>query len=201
MLPPNQGVGIAFDRGFEAFVGRENQRTGRVPIERVRSKTDRDVQEGELFGLPRSLCFELIFEPPDDLDDRTGTGSVEPHDERTLIPAPPDVFAAEPAVDQPAQVSSQAPRFDMIEAIEARRLDEAERIRSSVPLSGRQTGFERRSRRHTREQARLTTAQLLPAKSGHPFGFAMQINQPARREVESLGDLGLPCERRVIEAT
>jgi hypothetical protein len=70
-------------------------------------------------------------------------------------------------------MGSQSPRFDVIEVIEARRLDEAERIRSSVTLSRRQAHFERRNRGRTRKQAGLTATQLLAAKSPHPFGFAV----------------------------
>ena len=68
MLAPNQGVRIAFDRRFEAFVGSENQGATGVPVERVGGEADGHVQEGELFGLSDSARLEVGLKPTNDLD-------------------------------------------------------------------------------------------------------------------------------------
>ena len=86
-------------------MGSKNQGTGRIPVERVRRQANRNVQKGELLRLPGSLRVEVLLEPANDLDDRPRTGAVKPDDERAPVPPPSNVFAAEPAVNQSAQVS------------------------------------------------------------------------------------------------
>jgi hypothetical protein len=94
------------------------------------------MQKGELFGLPSALGVEILLEPANDLDDRPGARAVEPNHERVPVPTASNVFAAESPIDQSAQVSSQASCLDVIEPFETGRLEEAERVRATVSLSG-----------------------------------------------------------------
>lgn len=142
MLAPNQGVRIAFDCGFEAFVGCENQRATGVSIERVGSEADCHMQKEELFGLPDSARFEVGLKPTNDLHYRTGARAIEADDESVVIPAPSNVFPPESAVHQAAQIRPQASRLDVVEPIEACRLQKANRIGAPVTLRGRKTDVE-----------------------------------------------------------
>ena len=134
MLAPNQGVRIAFDGRFEAFVGSENQGATGVPVKRVGGEADGHVQEGELFGLSDSARLEVGLKPTNDLDHGTGARAIEADAEGVVIPAPSNVFAPESTVDQTTQIGPQAPGLDVVEPIEASRLKKANRVGASVTL-------------------------------------------------------------------
>ncbi len=146
MLAPNQGVGIAFDRCFEALVGSENQGASGVPIERVGGEAHRHVREEKLFGLPDPARIELGLQPANHLHDGTGARSIEADDEGVIIPATSNVFTPESAVDQTPQIRSQATRLDMVEPVEAGRLQKPYRIGAPVTLRGGKPHLERRLR-------------------------------------------------------
>jgi len=122
MLAPNQVVRTAFDGRFEAFMGCENQRTTGVPVERVGSEARCHVQKEKLFGLPYSARLEVRLKPANDLHHGTGARAVKADDEGVVIPAPSNVFAPESAVHQTAEIGPQAPGLNVVEPIEASRL-------------------------------------------------------------------------------
>ena len=163
MLAPNQGVRIAFDGRFEALVGSQNQRTSDVPVERIRSKADRHVQEEKLFGLADPARLEVGLQPANDLDHSTGARSIKADDERVVIPATAYVFAPESSVDETPQIRSQAPSLNIVEPVQAGRLQKANRVGAPVTLGGGQPYLEAGYGPRAREQPGLTAAQLLPA--------------------------------------
>lgn len=136
MLAPNQSVWIAFDGGFEAFVGNEDQRTTGVPIERVGGEARCHVQKKKLFGLPYSARLEVGLKPADDLHYGTRTRAIEADDESVFIPAPSNVFAPKSAVHQTSEIGPQVPRLDVVEPIEASRLHKSDRVGAPMTLSG-----------------------------------------------------------------
>ena len=104
------------------------------------------MQKGELLGLPNSACLEIGLKPAGDLHHRARAAAVEANDERVFIPAPSHVFTPEPAVDQSAQVSPQAPRLDVVEPIEVDRLHETNGVRAPVTNSSAATAAGRVSK-------------------------------------------------------
>jgi hypothetical protein len=160
-------------------MGREDQSASGFAVEGIRRKTDRQVQEGELLGLPQPLGFEVLLEPSDDLDDGARAASFEADQERAVIPTAADIFAPEPAVDQPAQIRLKVSHFSVVEPIETGRLHEADRVRASMTLSVGQARRKRRNGPRPREQSRLTAPELLTTKPCHSFGFTVHVNEPA----------------------